>query len=51
MNWWFMDVCLLVDHQPDHLSEEHVEAALALHQRMTRHLVDEILRDSPKTQG
>ena len=44
-----MNVCLLVDHQPDHLSEEHVEAALALHQRMARHLVDEILRDSPKT--
>ena len=41
---------MLVD-QTDHLSEEHVEAALALHQRMTRHLVDEILRDSPKTQG
>ena len=36
---------MLVD-QPDHLSEEHVEAALALHQRMARHLVDEILRDN-----
>ena len=41
-----MNVCLLVDHQPDHLSEEHVEAALALHQRVTRHLVDEILREN-----